>query len=154
VGNKRAIAAVAKRYAVKNRAKLAAYRAKRYAKLRQRIYAQIKAYRASRPGFSREVGRAYIARKLQAMPLWVDRAALRAIYAEAEQISARTAIVNCVDHIYPLQGRNSCGLHVPWNLHILPFLENCRKANKLPEEWREDRKNLGIDDPTAQDAVP
>ena len=49
-----------------------------------------------------------------------------------------------IDHIYPICGFNYTGLHVPWNLEILPKLENSRKYNKNPEEWVLEKKIIKL----------
>lgn len=52
-------------------------------------------------------------------------------YVLAKHFTEVTGIKHEVDHIEPLQGKNSCGLHAPWNLQILTKSENCRKGNRL-----------------------
>lgn len=51
-------------------------------------------------------------------------------YNDARKISKETGIPHEVDHIEPLHGKNSCGLHVPWNLQIISRADNQSKSNK------------------------
>lgn len=64
------------------------------------------------------------------MPKWVDRKAIRALYAEAVRLTAETGIVHHVDHIVPLQSKLVCGLHVPCNLQVIPGDQNMSKSNR------------------------
>lgn len=65
----------------------------------------------------------------RATPAWLtdeQREEIRCFYLRAAAMSEP----HHVDHIVPLRGRNVCGLNVPWNLQILPALENVRKTNR------------------------
>ncbi len=73
--------------------------------------------------------------KLQATPKWLTNKHLKQIEAIYRLTSTLTKITNVkyhVDHIYPLQGKTSSGLHVPWNLRIVRATKNLSKGNKLP----------------------
>lgn len=77
------------------------------------------------------------AAKLQASPPWLtasQRAEMEACYVDAAQRAQETGIEHHVDHIEPLRGRKSCGLHVPWNLQVLTWEENLKKGNRLLAE--------------------
>lgn len=67
-----------------------------------------------------------------ASPKWRDRVAIKAVYDEARKLTLETGVVHHVDHYYPLQGGFACGLHVHWNLRIMPASENCAKNNAIP----------------------
>lgn len=84
---------------------------------------------------------AYRASKLKATPLWLedeDYERISEMYTVAKMFQIYTGQEYHVDHIVPLQGEIVCGLHVPWNLQILPGTENQSKSNRywpdMPEQ--------------------
>ncbi len=69
----------------------------------------------------------------RATPPWLtkeQRLAMETVYKDAAELTLLTGIRHEVDHIHPIKGRKSCGLHVPWNLQVLTWRENNRKRNK------------------------
>lgn len=73
------------------------------------------------------------AMQIQRTPHWLSREQLRDIadfYTIAQMFRMYTGEQYHVDHIVPLQGKKVSGLHVPWNLQVLPAIENIAKNNK------------------------
>lgn len=92
-------------------------------------------YRENHPEIRLAAGARRRAAKLSATPPWLNHKMeleIRRIYAMASRMSKRDGIEYHVDHIVPLQGANASGLHVPWNLQIIPALDNIVKKNKVP----------------------
>lgn len=70
---------------------------------------------------------------LKRTPLWLSNdhlQAIRGVYALAAKKTVETGVKWHVDHIIPLQGRSVSGLHVPWNLQVLPAAKNIAKHNR------------------------
>jgi hypothetical protein len=70
--------------------------------------------------------------KLKRMPLKY-RQEINDIYKECNLLNRIFGNIYSVDHIHPLRGETSWGLHVPWNLRIITKKENYEKGNKLIE---------------------
>jgi 5-methylcytosine-specific restriction endonuclease McrA len=69
-------------------------------------------------------------RKRNAMPSWADREEIAKFYEKAARLSVETGIQHHVDHIIPIQGKDICGLHVPWNLRVITWRENLQKGDR------------------------
>jgi hypothetical protein len=78
------------------------------------------------------------ANKLHATPQWLTKDQLNHIqaYYETARLLTRAFVDQPmdVDHIIPLNGKDVCGLHVPWNLQIMDRRENHFKSNKVTHE--------------------
>lgn len=74
------------------------------------------------------------AAKTQACPRWLtkeQRKQIQEIYVLAQDLQWLSEEPLHVDHIEPLRGNISCGLHVPWNLQIIAASANLAKSNRL-----------------------
>jgi len=87
-------------------------------------------------GIANALGRKYKLKKAKATPLWLTPEQLynmQCTYKVAAQLSETSSEKWHVDHIVPIRGKDVCGLHVPWNLQLLPAKMNMTKGNRV---WR------------------
>ena len=78
-----------------------------------------------------------IRKSSNAVPNWLTpemKKQIRDIYMHMRDCRAVTGEEYHVDHIVPLKGENICGLHVPWNLQVLPADVNMSKSNSFDED--------------------
>lgn len=99
---------------------------------------KVKKYTKNNRGKSNSIKAKYRAAKLRATPKWLTSYQLneiKLIYIEAIDLAwLNEGEVLQVDHIIPLQGKNVCGLHVPWNLQLLSKSKNCSKNNRFAND--------------------
>lgn len=68
---------------------------------------------------------------LDRFPEWADVKEIKTVYKQAVNMTRETGIMHHVDHIIPLKGKLVSGLHVHYNLQILPAKDNVSKGNKF-----------------------
>lgn len=69
----------------------------------------------------------------RAIPPWADMQKISAIYETARQKKSATTEDWHVDHIVPLNGKNVCGLHVDYNMRVIPASDNRSKRNHFED---------------------
>ncbi len=116
--NKEHVAAVAKKWRMSNDLQMKQMRAD---------------WRCENPAKLAFYSATYHCTKLKATPKWLtgeQKQEIQAYYDLAKELQWLSEEVLEVDHIIPLQGKGVVGLHVPWNLQILPKSKNISKNNR------------------------
>lgn len=101
---------------------------------KQHLSDYFKNYRKARKDRVAFWNKTYQCRKTKATPSWLTKKHLEEIayyYTLSSEAFILTGEKYHVDHIVPLKGKNICGLHVPWNLQVIPKSDNLRKGNKF-----------------------
>lgn len=124
-----------------------AYLARNLEKIKAKVFEYRKLYREKHNANNRKYAKTarvtknsnlakYRAAKDNRTPSWLSKEQLKQIeqfYWLANDLRKVTGEVYHVDHIVPLRGKNVSGLHVPWNLQILPMDLNCSKSNMMEQ---------------------
>ncbi len=91
-------------------------------------------WRKNNPGKAKESYAARRASEMERTPAWLNednKQEMRDMYEAAYELSKVFPYELQVDHMIPLRGKEVSGLHVPWNLQLLPAVANASKSNKL-----------------------
>jgi len=114
-----------------NKAKAQLDRKKWYVKNKNKVIARSNEWNKNHPVERRiRVAKRRALRK-HAMPLWANHNEIKKIYVQCMYLTKTTGVKHEVDHIYPLQSKYMCGLHVETNLQILTAEENKTKGNRI-----------------------
>ncbi len=72
--------------------------------------------------------------KLKRTPAWLTPDDLWMIEQAYELAALRTKLFGFawhVDHVIPLRGKLASGFHTPYNLQVIPAIDNLRKSNQM-----------------------
>lgn len=109
-------------------------KAERRATLRTRRLAAKKAWKIHNRGAVNASTAGRFAAKMHATPPWANKFFIEEAYHLAALRSDMMGFKWEVDHILPLRHKLFCGLHVEYNLQVIPRVDNMRKGNRVPPE--------------------
>ena len=137
--NKDKIQVSQKLYRTENREKRASFQREYYKENKFELLDYRAIWKKVNPDKVNAIGAKRRASQLSATPSWLTdkhHTQIADMYWLAKDLETISGESYHVDHIVPLQGKNVCGLHVPWNLQVLPATENIRKNNKY-DDWKD-----------------
>ena len=128
------------RYRKAHPEKVKAQRKSYYARNKDREIENNRAYKEANPEKVKAIKAIDTAKqranKAQRSPSWLSQSQkdeIKEWYYAAQELSKIFPWKLHVDHIVPLRGDSVSGLHVAWNLQLLPAVVNLSKRNKLEE---------------------
>jgi hypothetical protein len=120
------------KWRLENPTKVKKHNSTQYQNHTQKIKAGVRAWGKKNPAKILSYTRAAQTKKRMRNPKWLTPDEKWMIGQAYELAALRTKMFGFawhVDHIIPLQGEFVSGLHTPYNLQIIPGVENVRKAN-------------------------
>ena len=116
-------------YNKKNKVEISISRRRYYDLNKDSIASSVSAYKSKNKCKVNALCAKRRAMKLNATPLWLSKEQMKDI-SVFYMVASWYGTSHHVDHIEPLMGEMVCGLHVPWNLQVIPATENLRKGNR------------------------
>jgi len=126
------ILAQKKQYNIDNAEKVKTQKRVNYLKNVFKHLATKKEYRENNKGKVNALSKMRKVNKINRTPKWtseLDVWMMKEIYELATLRTKLTGVKWHVDHIIPLQGELVSGLHTPFNMQVIPAIENIKKGN-------------------------
>jgi hypothetical protein len=96
----------------------------------ERVKTASEAWNKAHPAQNNARNSRHRAKKLQATPAWANQFFIDEVYDLAQLRTEATGFQWDVDHIVPLNHKKVCGLHVEFNLRVIPATINQKKGNR------------------------